>query len=203
MAAILIECPHCGVKDQIANGGHAVGGWEGVSHWLVRMCSNPLCRRPIFVVYDEVKSETTAAPIFTYPLLGGKLDKETQFPKYVREEFKEASHCHQIGAYLASMTMSRRVLQRCLKHEGLNQRTLFEQIETAKNQNIIPRRYAKLVDEIRQYGNFGAHPDDDKMELVTEKNSEFLLELVKLLVEELYVVHHRVSKLEDARNEKA
>jgi len=203
LTALLIECPHCGVKDQIAQGGHAVGGWEGVTHWLVRSCNSPLCKKPIFVVYDENQAEETANPIFTYPLTGGKLDNDTDFPNYVREEFREATHCHQIGAYLSSMTMSRRVLQRCLKHEGFNQRKLFEQIKAAKEQNLIPKRYSKLVDEIRHYGNIGAHPDDDKMDLVNETNSEFLLGLVKLLVEEFYVVHDRITKLERARNEKA
>lgn len=199
MAALLIECPHCGVKDQIAQGGHAVGGWEGISHWLVRNCNNPLCRRPIFVVYDEEQSKTTGVPIFTYPLTGGVLDKDTEFPEHVREEFLEASHCHQIDAFLASMTMSRRVLQRCLKHQGFKQRNFYDQIEEAKKEKIIPRRYHKLADEIRHYGNIGAHPDDDNLELVNERNSEFLLGFVKLLVEEFYVVHHRVLELENDR----
>lgn len=202
MTALLIECPHCGVKDQIAHGGHAVGGWEGVSHWLVRNCNNPLCKRPIFVVYDEVTSTETGSPIFTYPLTGGKLDEETLFPDHVRDEYSEATHCFQIGAHLASMTLCRRVLQRSLKEKGFNQRSLYEQIEAAKKDGTIPRRYQELADEVRHFGNLGAHPDDDKMDLVNPENSAFLLEFVKLLVDEFYVVHHRVSSLTKARKGK-
>lgn len=199
MTALLIECPHCHVRDQVAQGGHAVGGWEGISHWLVRNCNNPLCKRPIFVVYDEQQSAETGRPRFTYPLSGGHLDEATQFPDRVREEFREATHCLQIDAFLASMTMSRRVLQRCLKHLGFDQRNLYNQIEAAKANDTIPRRYHQLADEVREFGNIGAHPDDDRLQLVTGENALLLLEFVRLLIEEFFVVQHRISVISRAR----
>jgi hypothetical protein len=197
MTAILFECPHCRVSDQIANGGHAVGGWEGASHWLVRNCNNPLCKRPIFIVFDE--TQKMGRPAFTYPLTGGHLDANTQFPERVREEFTEASLCLQINAYLSSMTMSRRVLQRCLKHLGFAQHRLFDQIEAAKTAGTIPRRYHQLADEIRHFGNIGAHPDDDNQQLVTKGNAMLLLEFVKILTDEFFVLEQRVATLSRAR----
>lgn len=202
MTALLIECPQCGVRDQIAQGGHAVGGWEGITHWLVRCCNNPLCKRPIFVIYDEEESSKTGRPRFTYPLSSGHLDHATTFPYLVREEFAEATRCLQVDAFLASMTMSRRVLQRCLMHLGFAQRQLFDQIEAAKSNDTIPRRYHQLANEVREFGNIGAHPDDDKAQLVTRENATLLLEFVRLLVEELFSVQQRISKLSRDRTGK-
>jgi len=127
------------------------------------------------------------------------LPKELKLPPGVREEFAEAADCLQFGSVLASMTMSRRVLQRCLKAQKFTQKSLGQQIDAAKDDGTIPNRYHDLVDEIRLYGNIGAHPDDDNASLVTSENANQLLEFVRILIEELYVLPLRAKALQNNR----
>jgi hypothetical protein len=93
------------------------------------------------------------------------------------------------------MTMSRRVLQRCLKQQGFSEKTLEKQIDAAKADGTIPKRYHSLADEIRKYGNIGAHPDDDNLALATAENAQHLLEFVNLLIHEFYELPAKADAL--------
>ncbi|MCH7726019.1 MAG: DUF4145 domain-containing protein [Planctomycetes bacterium] len=191
---ILEQCPHCGVAHvNTAHAWHAGQGGESAVAWYVEKCQNPECQKFVLVIMEGEKVSGT------YPTGRYELGAKLEVSKEIRDEYREAGTCLGAGCCLASMTMSRRVLQRCLKHQGFEQRTLNEQINAAKNDATIPRRYHALADEIREYGNIGAHPDDDNLELVTPENAMQLLKFTELLIQEFYELPDQAESLRRQR----
>lgn len=159
----LEQCPHCKVFHV-----HVGQQWEGTpSHdpkdiWRVMICQNPTCLKLVLIRDDHGKR-------FQYPPGNFELPQDQKIPPGVHSEYREAATCLALGCYLSSMTMGRRVLQRCLKHQGFEQHTLAQQIDAAKADGTIPKRYHQVADEIRLYGNIGAHPDDDNAGLANQE----------------------------------
>lgn len=153
------------------------------------------------------KNEQTKKPIgfnlgdavFLYPFAGCEALDASILPAGVPEEFTECVTCSVVGASLSSMTMARRVLQRCLKDKGHLQHILAQQIDAAKADGTIPKRYHEIADEIRIYGNIGAHPDDDKMSCVTTENCRHLIEFTRMMIEELYILPQKAALLRKNR----
>ena len=109
-------------------------------------------------------------------------------PPAIVEDFQEAGVCLDAGCFKASLVMSRRALQRCLKAQGCTQHRLVDAINHAIQNSILRKPFETLAEEIRQYGNLGAHPDDDQLENATRESVYQVLEFVRLLVHEFYEV---------------
>lgn len=193
---IIDQCPHCGVRNGLATQKFHEPQPKTDTSWKIFSCQNPACQRLILV---EVDRKTAAITLRIYPQGTYELAASLPVSQEVRSEYREAGHCLAVGCHLASMTMSRRVLQRCLKVQKFEQRNLVEQIDAAKADGTIPRRYHVLADEIRHYGNIGAHPDDDKAELVNEPNAKQLLKFVELLIHEFYELPAQAAALTQQR----
>ncbi len=99
------------------------------------------------------------------------------------------------------MVVSRRVLQRCLKEQGCDQRKLVNAIDAAMKQNILRTPFHPIATEIREYGNLGAHPDDDQLANATRGNAQQILEFARLLIHDFYEVPAAASKLKRNRAE--
>ncbi len=189
---ILEQCPNCAVRNTSATGVAEAGGREqGI--WRVYRCENQDCLKLVFIHHKPDGQS------FQYPAGKFDLPNDPNIPAHVPDEYRQAGTCKAVGCYLASMTMSRRVLQRCLKQQGFDQKTLAQQIDAAKADGTIPKRYHALADEIRQYGNIGAHPDDDQAHLVTADNAKHLLDFVDLLIHEFYELPAKVSAMTKGR----
>ena len=162
--SILDRCPYCGVHHvQIQNAWEGNSPGKSADNWRIVYCSNPGCNRYTLLRNDEGR-------LFQYP--PGKFDLPTdpKIPAGVPGEYNESATCLAIGCHLASMTMSRRVLQRCLKQQGFNEKTPDEQIEAAKADGkpeaILCSR--RRDSKIRQHR---ADPDDDNLALATAENA--------------------------------
>lgn len=189
---MLIEkCPHCEVSHVQTHKHFELRGRKG--DWRVLECQNPECGGFIFarVVGDELEE--------MYPAVNFRLKDDLGVSDEIRREFEEAGKDLANGCYLSSMTMSRRVLQRCLKEQGHSEKHLAVQLESAKKDKTLPTRYHILADEIREYGNIGAHPDDDQALNVTKENAERLLEFTRILIHEFYELPAQVKQLEQSR----
>ncbi|MBI3090784.1 MAG: DUF4145 domain-containing protein [Candidatus Tectomicrobia bacterium] len=194
--SILHQCPHCKVKhvqtSDLWKGSFATNRQK---QWFIAQCQNPDCGGLILI---EIQGESLER---IYPPTSLELDPDLNISTEIRSEYEEASRCLSFGCFLSSMTMSRRVLQRCLKSQGCTQHKLAQQIDHAKQKSILPQRYHALADEIREYGNIGAHPDDDQLSNVTRENASVLLGFVEILIEEFYITPARVNKLQQQRQQ--
>jgi hypothetical protein len=95
----------------------------------------------------------------------------------------------------ASAALSRRCLQNMLHAHGYRARDLANEIdlllgETAPKK-ALSHRLREAVDSIRNFGNFSAHPIDDKTTLqvidVEPHEAEWCLEIIENLFDHFYV----------------
>ena len=194
---ILDQCPHCGAQHVQMN-----GEWKGPLHpssnvpsWQVVRCQNPKCQLLVLAV---VKGDTVQHihPAGTY-----ELPPAVSIPDEIRDDYREAGRCLGAGANKASMVMSRRVLQRCLKEQGCEQAKLAAAIKHAVDTGILRKPLHDLANEIREYGNLGAHPDDDQLANATRENAEQILAFAQLLIHEFYELPDQATKLRKGREQ--
>jgi hypothetical protein len=117
-----------------------------------------------------------------------ELDSKASIAPDIRADFQEAGLCLGAGCYKASLVMSRRVLQRCLADQGCKQNKLVDAINYALQNNILRKAFHPLAEEIRQYGNLGAHPDEDQLMNANRDCAYQVLEFARLLIHEFYEV---------------
>lgn len=73
----------------------------------------------------------------------------------VKADFKEAIDCYNSGFYNACMIMARRSVQQEVLAKGAKDDNLYAQI----NSTGISDKLKELLQKIKNFGNYGAHPD--------------------------------------------
>jgi len=134
-----------------------------------------------------------------YPSGTYDLDSTVPLSPEIRGDFREAGLCLGAGCFKASLTMSRSVLQRILKEQGCTQNKLVDAINHAISSGLLRKSFHAVAEEIREYGNLGAHPDDDQLANANRENAALVLEFARLLVHEFYEVPASAGKLKAAR----
>jgi len=192
----LDKCPHCGTSHVEAGEqfSQAIDVKKSNIHWKIVRCQNPTCQKLVLV-----QIELPANIKGIYPPGSFELDSSIQISQEIRDDFKEAGLCLSASCYKASMVMSRRVLQRCLKEQGCTQRNLTDAIDYAIKEGILRKPFHKVATEVRQYGNLGAHPDDEHLVNVNEENAKQVLDFVRLLIHDFYEVPAAAENLRQAR----
>lgn len=115
-------------------------------------------------------------------------------PKPIAADYIEACNVLPISAK-ASAALSRRCLQNMLHAANYRDRDLAREIDLLLNEpdprKALPHRLRETVDAIRNFGNFSAHPIDDKTTLqvidVEPHEAEWCLEVIEELFEHFYV----------------
>lgn len=195
---MLIEkCPHCNtshVQTELRFGENIISGIPFPA-WRVLRCQNPACRKLILIAVRNDKEDIVGM----YPAGSYELSGAIKISQEIRDDFREAGLCHAAGCDKASMVMSRRVLQRCLKEQGCTQRNLVDAIDDAMGRGILRKNFHAVATEIRQYGNLGAHPDDEQLQNITTENALQVLEFARLLIHEFYEIPAVADKLRKQR----
>jgi len=193
----LDKCPHCETS-HVQTQPRFEEAFDSQSNeiiWRFVRCQNPECRRLILVVIKNGVVENI------YPTSSFELDSTVQISQEIRDDFREAGLCLSAGCYKASMVMSRRVLQRCLKEQGCTQHKLVDAIDYALKQGILRKPFQRIATEIREYGNLGAHPDDEQLTNVDAIKAKQVLDFARLLIHDFYEVPAAAENLRQAREE--
>jgi len=193
---IIEKCPHCHISHVQTESRYNETLQRNITElwWKVVRCQNPSCGRLILLVTNSM-----GVVLSIYPLGKYKLDDDVPVSQEIRDDFKEAGLCLGAGCYKASMVMSRRVLQRCLKDQGCDQNRLVDAINYAIAQNILRKPFHAVAEEIRQFGNLGAHPDDDQLANANIENARQIIEFTRLLIHDFYEVPASVDLLKKNR----
>jgi hypothetical protein len=180
---VIDQCPHCGVRhvQTTACFSDLLSAYDRTVLWAIERCQNPTCRRLVLV---QVTNQGEIQHV--YPVAKFELESTAPIPQEIREDFREAGLCLGSGCYKASLVMSRRVLQRCLLAQGCTQSKLVDAIDHAVTTGILRKQFHQLAEEIRQYGNLGAHPDDDQLANANRESAHQVLEFARLLIHEFY-----------------
>ena len=118
----------------------------------------------------------------------------TDVPPEIAPDYVDACNVLPISAK-ASAALSRRCLQNMLHAHGYKANDLAKEIDLLLNEadprKALPHKLRETVDAIRNFGNFSAHPIDDKTTLqvidVEPHEAEWCLETIEDLFEHFYV----------------
>ena len=199
MLCMAMRCPHCGI--------HFHANWDAYSFyrhqrpigdWTYSTADCPECRS----ITLSVSGIDTAKEVFRqiYPLGANRRPVPKEVPSHIAADYIEACNVLSISAR-ASAALSRRCLQNMLYREGYKDRGLAKEIDLLLNetdrQKILPLSIRATVDAIRNFGNFSAHPIDDKTTLqiidVEPEEAEWCLEIIEELFEHFYVEPERAK----------
>ncbi len=192
---IIDQCPHCSTK--YVQTVEQFQSYDGKEYWRILRCQNGPCSRFVLQRLDIGGNLSGTFPSGSY-----ELDKDIGISETIRDEYKEAGHCLDAGCYKASMVMSRRVLQRCLKEQGRSEYKLVDAINQAIKIGLLRKAFHDLAEEIREYGNLGAHPDDEQLENANKENAESILNFLRLIIHDFYEVPASALKLRQQRDKK-
>lgn len=118
----------------------------------------------------------------------------SEVPADIANDYKEAAEVLPISPK-ASAALARRCLQNVLHAHGYRDRDLFREVEKLLNESdprkAIPESLRTVVDGIRHFGNFSAHPITDTTSLqvidVEPHEAEWCLDILDELFEHFYV----------------
>jgi hypothetical protein len=155
--------------------------WPGCQGWAIEMA-----------VARDKEPLTTWRQIFPVGASRGPVSREV--PKPIAADYIEACNVLPISAK-TSAALSRRCLQNMLHAANYRERDLAREIDLLLNEpdprKALPHQLRETVDAIRNFGNFSAHPIDDKTTLqvidVEPHEAEWCLEVIEDLFEHFYV----------------
>jgi Domain of unknown function (DUF4145) len=115
-------------------------------------------------------------------------------PEHIAQDYVEACNVLPISAK-ASAALSRRCLQHMLRDHCYKAKDLANEIDLLLNETnplkALPAKLRETIDAIRNFGNFAAHPNENKATLeiidVEPHEAEWCLETIEELFEHFYV----------------
>jgi hypothetical protein len=168
-----LKCPHCQTtfSDHWAN--VAVTEDPDGSWWVRKTtCSEkPRCGRAVLVLDRVYPAGTDSKGNVLYshetttihPRTGGRAAPAPEVPADYVGDYVEACRVL-IDSPQASAALSRRVLQHLIRKQAkIKGRDLADEIQKLIDGSALPGYIAEQVDSCRQFGNFAAHPVEDKM----------------------------------------
>lgn len=205
-AGTSMKCPHCTIHFH----DNWICGWffrqsdtpmketyqvEGNLFWAYRSAVCPACKNVTlqFAVTDGRQNAVKDWQQI-HPIGANRGPVSPDVPSEIAEDYIEACNVLPISAK-ASAALSRRCLQNMLHAHSYRDRDLAREIDLLLNEpdpkKALPHRLRETIDSIRNFGNFSAHPIDDKTTLqvidVDPHEAEWCLETIEELFEHFYV----------------
>jgi hypothetical protein len=107
-------------------------------------------------------------------------------PTGVQEDVSEAFLCLENGAFRGCVVMCRRALEQVTDFEKANGRWLAEKIEDLHKRGLIGKLVYSMASAIKEFGNYGAHPNSDLLQQVDKDIAEEILRITLKFLNEIY-----------------
>lgn len=195
-----MKCPHCGVEAHFSWRETPISGLNGDQGRRVRLahCPSPDCKR-VVALYDHGKERMPgfynwSSGHLIEPLNAVRKPPPLEVPPKIAEDYIEACKVLSISPK-ASAALSRRCLQAVLRAQGYKAKDLAKEIDLLLHEadptKAIPQALRTVVDAVRNFGNFSAHPITDVTTLqiidVQPEEAEWCLEVLDECFEHFYV----------------
>jgi hypothetical protein len=190
-------CPHCGVMVDLKP-QKDLASPHSIRHesFLICQCPRKPCREIVFVVFDTLNNHIQAA----YPYSSTSAEQYPKsIPPKIREDMAEAVRCFSVNAYRSVVVMCRRVLQRIASDHQITGGDIKSQTNRMFEAGLITKNLKDAAHEIRHFGGFGAHPQDDDLDNVTRDDALGIWRQVNQFVNNLYVMPAENAELQKRR----
>lgn len=163
----VVSCPYC--KNKIPWNEHA--DYEGLEH-----C--PYCSENFRVKYYN------GAVVYAEKR-GIEIEIPETLPQNVIDDFEEAIACSIVEAYKAVVVMCRRGLESLADELNADGDYLAQKLEDLKDKGLIMETTHHLASGIRQFGNYGAHPQDDLLKDIDKSEATIVLNVAERILREI------------------
>jgi hypothetical protein len=198
-----MKCPHCTIHfhenwfaDYLRRGQDLLRDKLGdaAGAWMYRNCVCPECSEVTIEVTIGANREPLGPWRQIFPIGANRGPVPAEVPANISSDYVEACNVLSISSK-ASAALSRRCLQNILRATGYKNKDLAREIEQLLDEDdpkkALPSRLRETIDAIRNFGNFSAHPIDDKTTLqlieVEPHEAEWCLEVIEELFDHFYV----------------
>jgi hypothetical protein len=184
-----MKCPHCTVH---FHDHQDVGGinYRGHIGWLYRTAKCPKCGELTIEISPPKETDGERKWRQVQPIGSNRGPVPPEVPKAIATDYVEACVVLPLSAK-ASAALARRCLQAVLHDQGFKGSDLAKDIDQLLKARVLPTHIHETVDAIRRFGNFGAHPINDKTTLqvidVEPEEAEWCLEILERLFGHFYV----------------
>ena len=207
-----MECPYCKIGFHDDKKTMFRVAKDGLTSYYVisRIC--PVCKEIIVQLRMEREQAATNQPVTLGSVIAGALlalndprewtrliwpkgiarkPVPAEVPDEFAADYREA--CLVLAdSPNASAALSRRCLQHILRNKlGVRAPRLKEEIEAVIQTSDTPSYISEALDHLREFGNFGAHPDLDKntgvIVPVEQGEAEWCLEVLEMVFEFYFV----------------
>jgi hypothetical protein len=203
-----MQCPHCGIhfhdnwdlfrlqRERSAVRAMKFEDSDERAYWHFRTAHCPGCQ-DFTIELGPATAEREMKPngwAQVYPMGTNRGPVPPEVPPDIAKDYIEACNVLPISAK-ASAALSRRCLQNMLHAAQYRAKDLAKEIDLLLDEpdprKALPHKLRETVDAIRNFGNFSAHPIDDKTTLqvidVDPEEAEWCLEVIEELFEHFYV----------------
>src|SRR3989338_7829429 len=186
---LIDTCPHCGAKVHIEKlwGDHHFFSKGDVEFYVIFRCRP--CKKLLLKTY-----------LFRQNRYTSKTELEGAGWDEIYSDYKEALKCKSIGANRASCAMFRRSLQSALVELGASDDDdLMNQIDKLA---ALPKDIRDWAHQIRIFGNWGAHPDKDKLKEVGAEEVAEAHDFISKFFIYMFIMPRKVEESRKRRKEK-
>jgi hypothetical protein len=200
-----IKCNHCGMGYFIDNNSQFSEFINLISFEVDKIFEivNSLCpscqRQNIeyFISYKNSIWGNTGFSNFIYPNCKRRGFDAEGVPEIYLKDYDEANSVLSISP-AASAALSRRCLQLIIhEHFQISEKNLYLEINKLKSSNKISSVLLDAIDDLRHFGNFGAHPSFNSVGEIIQvetDEAEYCLEFLELLFHEVFILKKKREK---------
>ncbi len=205
---LIDTCPHCGAEvhiEKLWNAHHFFDNGDVEFYVIFRCkpCEKLLLKTYVFRQNRYTKELEIVGWDKKYPVsLDAELSKiDLQYiPDEIFSDYKEALKCKSIGANRASCAMFRRSLQSALiELDASENDDLINQIDKLE---ALPKDIKDWAHQIRIFGNWGAHPDKDKLKEVNVEEVAETHDFISKFFVYMFIMPRKVEESRKRREEK-
>ncbi len=183
-----MKCPHCRVSFHDNQTKQPLYYNGRYSRWDALLYLCPECEKLTIFIEDDSGISKMVEPIFAT-----RAPVPASVPQHIRRDYEEACQVLIISPK-ASAALSRRCLQNILNDQGYKAKDLAKQIDAVLNENdarkSLSASFHSTIDAVRNFGNFSAHPIDEKTTLqiidVEPEEAEWCLEILGEMFEHFF-----------------
>lgn len=185
-------CPHCNVRSNFTPRVGHPGKWGPEENQLVVVLEIEQCHNcGGLIVLKFLENNQGRGEESVFPASIPSVD--ASIPDRVANDFISGVSCLSINETKAAATMFRRSLQQLAIDRRAEGNTLFDQLNWLQSNTDLPQSVIDWANEIRFWGNSGAHPNEDGLDEISMDAAKEIKAFIERVFEWVYIMPARVE----------